>query len=142
MSQPTHSFPTQNQDTVIIGWDTGVPLNYPNANSYPAAAPHTSKRICWVFLGPNPNPMEYRILQELLEHFENDRYDGLILTAYRTSQLGGVHHLLTHRVQGYLEMRTLAPEFDLEISVRRTVVSGKRFVTHSCPYLWMVWEIV
>jgi hypothetical protein len=127
MSQPTHSFPTQNdQDIVIIGWDTGVPLNYPNSNSYPEAPP---KRMRWVFLGPNPNPMEYGILQDLLENFDNNRYEGLILTAYWTSQLGRVHHLSNHRVNGFLEMRTLAPEFDLEISVRRTLRSGKRFVS-------------
>jgi len=129
----SQSFPTQHddyQDTTVTGWGAGVPLNYPEPNSYPAAPPHTLRRMRWAFLGPNP--MEIGILQELLETFDNDIYHGLILTAYRTTQLHFIewmHHLLTHRVKGYIEIRTLSPDFDFEISIRRSVVSGERFIS-------------
>ncbi len=131
--QPPPSFPTSNdgrEDAVTIGWDDDVPLIYPKDNSYPAAPPYTSKRMRWVFLGPHPNPMDYRFLEELLENFDNEEYYGLILTAHRTSLSGfseRVHRLVIHRVKGYLEIRTLAP--DLEMAVRRTVVSGELFVS-------------
>ena len=98
-TSPPPSLPTLNdgrEDAVTIGWD-GVPLIYPKDNSYPAAPPYTSKRMRWVFLGPHPNPMDYRFLEELLENFDNDEYYGLIFTAYRTSLIGfneRVHRLL------------------------------------------------